>query len=469
MSVASGETLERLSCGEQQSDHTSNLDENAPQASAQSGKKRQLQGGFECVFVEESPKQVQTECAICLCVLKDPYLVDCCGNSFCQSCIKPIVEEKKPCPLCNTEFTTCILDKRLQRTLNNMKVYCSHRDAGCTWTGELGKLLQHLNNEPQSSDAEQLSGCLYVLVACSFCDENIQRQNLEEHKSNICPMRPYSCQCCNDFASTYEDVTSNHWLVCPSRCVPCPNECGVCPKLQDIDIHIDKECALTVIDCSFRYAGCLESLCRKDMQEHLTYNLAMHMSLQASSHHQEITKLQEQLKQQDELIIEQKRELEECKQQLEMLTRHVGIIPLCFIVPNFSKLKQSNGEWFSKPFYTHASGYRLCLRVFPNGCEGAKGTHVSVFVYLMKGEFDNELKWPLHGKIKILLVNHNDGNNHCSHRIKLPEHRFYRVTVGERAISGWGKSKFIYHCNLDPDFLLNDCLHFRIPSVDLFD
>ena len=48
--------------------------------------------------------------------------------------------------------------------LNEMKVYCSHRDAGCTWTGELSKLLQHLSNEPQSSDAEVI--WLFVRVGC---------------------------------------------------------------------------------------------------------------------------------------------------------------------------------------------------------------------------------------------------------------------------------------------------------------
>jgi hypothetical protein len=85
-------------------------------------KKHQLQGGFDCVFVEEASEQLQTKCAICLCILKHPYLVDCCGTSFCQTCIEPIKQSDKPCPHCNVAFTTCIPDKRLQRTLNDMKV-----------------------------------------------------------------------------------------------------------------------------------------------------------------------------------------------------------------------------------------------------------------------------------------------------------------------------------------------------------
>ncbi len=79
-----------------------------------------------------------------LCVLRNPYLVDCCGVSFCQSCIEPIQHRNKSCSLCNVVFTTCMPDKKLQHSLNGMKVYCSHKEFGCEWIGELGKLSQYL-------------------------------------------------------------------------------------------------------------------------------------------------------------------------------------------------------------------------------------------------------------------------------------------------------------------------------------
>ena len=175
-------------------------------------KKHELQGGFDCVFVAEPPKQLLTDCSICLCVLKDPYLVDCCGISFCQSCIKPIQDDNKPCPVCNTSFVTCIPDKRLQRTLNEMEVYCSNKELGCKWKGEFGKLLQHLNVESETNNYEE--SCLFTSIECTFCRKNIQRQDLAEHKSKKCPLRPYSCDYCNDYESTCEDVTTNHCPVC---------------------------------------------------------------------------------------------------------------------------------------------------------------------------------------------------------------------------------------------------------------
>ena len=368
-----------------------------------------------------------------------------------------------------------------------MKVYCSHKERGCEWIGELGKLSQHLNID------QEMPGCLFQSIECSFCNESIQRQNIGEHKSDKCPKRPYSCDYCNNYESTCEDVTTNHWPVCPSRPVPCPNKCGMYPEQQALDTHIDQECPLAIIDCSFRYAGCREKLCRKDMADHVATTLAMHMSLQADNHHQELQKLQEQIKQQNEIIMEQqrdfqeqlirqneiimeqKRELEEHKRELK-LKEHVGIVPLSFIVPNYSKLKKSNAVWQSKPFYSHAHGYKLSLHVAPNGNGEAIGTHISVFINLMKGEFDEELHWPLRGKMNILLVDNELDDlfqdfisfQYISFVDEKSDKSFARVTDGEEAKHGWGNRKFMSHSSLGTKYLKHDCLHFKIQTFDLY-
>ena len=42
----------------------------------------------------------------------------------------------------------------------------------------------------------------------------------------------------------------------------------------------------------------------------------------------------------------------------------------------------------------------MCLRVYANGNGRA---HVSVFAYLVQGEFDDDLKWPFQGHVAIQL------------------------------------------------------------------
>ena len=60
----------------------------------------------------------------------------------------------------------------------------------------------------------------------------------------------------------------------------------------------------------------------------------------------------------------------------------------------------------SPPFFTGKNGYQLCVRVFLNGEGAAKGTHLSIFFILMKGEYDSLLQWPFEHKISLILVDH---------------------------------------------------------------
>ena len=59
----------------------------------------------------------------------------------------------------------------------------------------------------------------------------------------------------------------------------------------------------------------------------------------------------------------------------------------------------------------------MCLRVDAAGNGDGKGTHVSVYLYLMKGPHDDELEqsghWPLKGTFTIELLNQlNDSDHH---------------------------------------------------------
>lgn len=47
------------------------------------------EGGFDCEFEEKPSKGVQSECPVCLLVLRKPYQVTCCGYGFCRVCIEP--------------------------------------------------------------------------------------------------------------------------------------------------------------------------------------------------------------------------------------------------------------------------------------------------------------------------------------------------------------------------------------------
>ena len=138
----------------------------------------------------------------------------------------------------------------------------------------------------------------------------------------------------------------------------------------------------------------------------------------------------------------------------------------------FSQHKKLDDTWFSPPFYTAIGGYKLQLVVHANGVSIGEGTHVSVFLYLMKGENDDSLKWPFSGDIIIQLLNWREDKGHVEKIVSssVPD-CCNRVTVGDRAVSGMRYRQFISHVNVgyDPQkntqYLHNDLMCFRISKV----
>ncbi|XP_078406598.1 TNF receptor-associated factor 2 [Cetorhinus maximus] len=59
---------------------------------------------------------------------------------------------------------------------------------------------------------------------------------------------------------------------------------------------------------------------------------------------------------------------------------------------------------FSPAFYTSKYGYKMCLRVYLNGDGVGRGTHMSLFFVIMKGNYDSLLKWPFKQKVTLMLM-----------------------------------------------------------------
>ena len=63
---------------------------------------------------------------------------------------------------------------------------------------------------------------------------------------------------------------------------------------------------------------------------------------------------------------------------------------------------------YSPPLYNSTHGYRICLRAYLYGDGYGKGTHISLFIVLMKSEYDDILSWPFHHHVTLSLINQNN-------------------------------------------------------------
>ncbi|XP_069118462.1 TNF receptor-associated factor 3-like [Argopecten irradians] len=59
---------------------------------------------------------------------------------------------------------------------------------------------------------------------------------------------------------------------------------------------------------------------------------------------------------------------------------------------------------YSQPFYSSRYGYRMCARVYLHGDGSGKGTHLSFFFVVMKGDHDELLLWPFSQQVTMLLL-----------------------------------------------------------------
>ena len=117
------------------------------------------------------------------------------------------------------------------------------------------------------------------------------------------------------------------------------------------------------------------------------------------------------------------------------------------------------------------------LMVNANGGGSGKGTHLSLFVHLLKGEYDDQLQWPFNANITVQLLNWSGDNGHEENTIpyhEAPLEYRTRVTEGDRAPGGFGYHQFISHSVLesvtsDVQFITDNKICFKIIEVNIID
>lgn len=448
-------------------------------------------GGYDADFVEQPPQSL--ECSICLHVYRNPLLLSCCGNHFCEDCITTVMKEGKCCPLCNQPNFSVLLDRGLQRRVNELRVSCPNKDRGCPWEGELGKMREHLTGGAAEGESSLVRCCKFEVMECSQgCAERYQRRFMTEHQKNTCPCRPYVCTYC-EYESIYEDVRTQHWPVCPNYPVKCPNKCSSKTlHRRELEKHVENECPLEKIECEFGYAGCKALVPRKEMAAHVEGSLSQHLSLLSrvsvsllqsnrakDGQIAQLKKDNKALKHKiDDLKAGHKKTVQALEKKLQKLQAVLTPVPPFDItVPNIDHLKQTGTRWFSPPFYTAPNGYRMCLRVDANGVGIGKGSHVSVMIHFLAGEHDETLQWPFQGTVTVRLLNQRENSQH--HEVTIPfadvtpEDTRSQVERGSMSPWGWGCQTFIAHSDLqyqperNCEYCSNSCLHFVVSKVEL--
>ena len=144
-------------------------------------------------------------CPVSLELLLEPQLISCCGHHLSLDVTKRLQRERKPCPMCNAQGWSTVLDKYHLRKVNQVHVRCWHKGRGCRWEGEVRSLKGHADSCVKRSrecgycgargGGEHWSKCEKFPEPCPNCCEvgSVERCGMEQHRS-VCPLEPMACE-----------------------------------------------------------------------------------------------------------------------------------------------------------------------------------------------------------------------------------------------------------------------------------
>ncbi len=358
------------------------------------------QSGYRCKFVDNVKDY---ECPVCLHVTREPNLTSCCEQHFCHYCIQTKLSNNKPCPCCKENSFTVFLDKKQNRRVLDLKVYCDNKGL-CDWVGGLGELDQHLTEK-----------CQYVFVACSYnCENTTMRLHIEDHE------RPHSCEYCQ-LKGTYQDIQEDHVPVCPKYPLICPNKCGGPVEREQLEQHL-KECPLAMVECELREVGCEEMVQRKDMDRHMEEAAQKHLKLSTSYflknkkiQAKEMSTLKQEL---NELRFDYGQQFEEHERATTSLKNEIYSLRTVFdkyshkqstaasivnLSVDYRSLELSDTKrWVNPRHFTTISGYTMTINLrIRSNCLEIQLTHI-------ESAMDDSLKWPKVFSMKVRLVNQDD-------------------------------------------------------------
>ena len=449
-------------------------------------------GGYEYQFVTTPADWLL--CTICHYPSRKPHLSDCCGNTFCKSCLeglKKATAVANACPICRNEEFLTFHNKQADRLVRSLHVFCTNKDKGCEWQGELNDIIGHLVNS---------EGCKFEEVTCSNdCGKCLQRRYLTSHVEDECVRRKVDCQYCHN-SGEHQFIEGKHKKQCPKFPVACPNKCkvGNVPR-GEVEEH-KKKCPLEQIQCEYHVVGCEEKMVRKDHKKHNKDMMEQHLFLSVNK----VIELGENLAKvkkesttktdlalakletefQNQIITAQKR-IDELEIRLQhntqllcndwytiintaasKLTSGDQVVPVILKMADFTKKKNDSVSWFSDPMYTHHMGYKLHLQIKASGWYNSGDMTVTLSV--MKGPYDDHLRWPLKGCCEIKLLNQISDSEHHLGKGQYQNIGHRRVTSGIMSEGPlWFSVQFISSKDLQKvtptcQYLRNDSIFLRV-------
>ena len=444
-----------------------------------------------------NPPTYDYKCPICFELLKDAYQTACCGNHICSNCTERLkYTPNVKCPQCRHDNFEANIDKFFSRQLLNLEVCCYYYKEGCTWTGELRGLEQHVKTNCNkgvikckhcnSSFAdvtaieEHLPICGEIPIDCpNKCSSSkYKRNHTQYHLETECPLRvivhskgsiPYTA---NKIVQTvplsFTMTNYMHYLESRDPWFSPPfytHKQGYKIHLRvDANLHEQGNVSVVAFTTKGEYDHLLQwPLCAEievglfDWRDNTSsYTKTLYLSGDYFCSMMSTEKLAEWGKgirnfiPNDKLLYNPDKKTEYLQHNcLSFQVKRVTFLPniapdlppwavgncLCqFTITSFTQFKQINASFYGPPFCTNLRGYKLIVFASTfNGFNTTKGTCMFLHARLMKGEYDDTLAWPFTGDVVVEILNWMEDKNHQEYTFSF--HNGLRSTFINRVLN----------------------------------
>ena len=314
---------------------------------------------------------------------------------------------------------------------------------------------------------------------CPVCRKSFARSPFKDefHDRKIKNLRVYcvnrgkGCGWVGELGHAHEHIqqaSCGHLpIVCPNRC----SETRV--PFTEVEAHL-RVCPEQEVPCDLAALGCRARVRRGLLAEHMASLKDQHLRAALAT----IAQLRSTVQRQQDRLCSLGVEAHSAGHTPWLSnTSLYPAAPWVAAIEDFTLKKREGADVFiySRPFYSAVGGYKFCLKVYPNGMGSGHGSHVSVYLCLMRGENDDQLTWPFNGSITVTMLNQQQDGRHHSLLLwdsrSVPPDIKKRVTHSSIASYGRGLSHFFPHKDLTRDqvlgthYLVNDTLYFRIEVV----
>ena len=198
---------------------------------------------------------------------------------------------------------------------------------------------------------------------------------------------------------------------------------------------------------------------RREVESHLQAAMRLHLDLACVKLGDTQKKLEETTKK----LVERVDALEKDMHSKE------GCESFTWRIDGFSEVlrkAKSGQETFieSSPFYR--SGYKFKIGICPNGVDFGKNTHLSVYLLIMKGEYDATLTWPFDKKFTFTLIDQQENEHNRKNIVTFPT-TDPKNSSSARPVKeenpGWGFHVFVSHEQLQKRrYIVDDTIFVQV-------